>query len=109
MQSNYSGNCLNCYNVESLNLFESELQLINTKLMIKNKLKELLKELNKFMVQTILVFKHKKRSDCKIFHSCTKLIAGDSDNDIAFKPMHQSIMTKIKKYTCEDCIFLDII
>ena len=30
-----------------LNLFDPELQLINTKLMIKNKLKELLSELKK--------------------------------------------------------------
>ena len=42
------------YNVEILNIFDSKLQLINTKPMIKNKLKEWLSELEKFKVQTIL-------------------------------------------------------
>ena len=36
VQSNSSDNCIHRYNVEILNLFDSELQLINTKLMIKN-------------------------------------------------------------------------
>ena len=31
VQSNYSDNCIHDYNVEILNLFDSELQLINTK------------------------------------------------------------------------------
>ena len=35
-----------------LNLFDPELQLINIKLMIKKKLKELLSELKKFKVQS---------------------------------------------------------
>ena len=44
MQSNSSDNCKHHYNVKILN-FDPELQLIDTKLMIKNKLKELLSEL----------------------------------------------------------------
>ena len=44
-------NCIHHYNVEILNIFDPELQLINTKPMIKNKLKELLSELNKFKVR----------------------------------------------------------
>ena len=55
VQSNSSDNCVHHYNVEILNLFDPELQLINTKPVIKNKLKELLSELKKFKVQTILV------------------------------------------------------
>ena len=47
VQSNSSDNCVHHYNVEILNLFDPELQLINTKLVIKNKLKELLSELKK--------------------------------------------------------------
>ena len=47
-----SDNCVHHYNVEILNLFDSELLLIIIKLMIKNKLKELLSELEKFKVQT---------------------------------------------------------
>ena len=47
MQSNSSDNCIH-YNVEILNIFNPELQLINTKPIIKNKLKELLSELKKF-------------------------------------------------------------
>ena len=39
MQSNFSDNCVHHYNIMVLNLFDPALQLINTKLMIKNKLK----------------------------------------------------------------------
>ena len=51
--------------------------------MIRNRLKEL-SELKKFKVQTILSLDYKKRNDCKIFHSITKLIASDSDIDECF-------------------------
>ena len=34
MQSNSSDNCMHCYNVEILNIFDPELQVINTKPMI---------------------------------------------------------------------------
>ena len=81
-------------NIEILNLFDSELQLINTKNMIKNKLKESPSELRKFKVKTILVLVYKKKNDDKIFHSNAKIIASDSEIDAAFKFMHQSIMTK---------------
>ena len=62
-----------------MNLFDRELWLINTKPVNKIKLKEQLSELKKFKVQTILVLDYKKRNDCKIIHSSTKLIASDSD------------------------------
>ena len=56
MQSKSSDNRVYHYNIEILNLFHPELQLINNdKPMTKNKLKELLSELKKFKVQTILV------------------------------------------------------
>ena len=45
IQSTSSDNCRHCYNVEILNIFDPELQLINTKSIIKIKLKELLSEL----------------------------------------------------------------
>ena len=109
VQQNSSNNCINCYNVEILNIFDPKLQLINTKPMIKNKLKELLSELKKFKVQNILILYYKKRNDHKIFHSCTKLIASDSDIDEAFKSIRQSIMTKIKKYSCKSWIIVDVI
>ena len=48
VQSNSSDNCIHRYNVEILNLFDPELQLINTKPMIKSKLKELLGKFKKF-------------------------------------------------------------
>ena len=60
MQSDSSDNCIHHYNVEILNLFDPELQLINTKPKIKNKLKELLSELKKLKVQTILILEYKK-------------------------------------------------
>ena len=37
MPSNSSDNCVYQYNIKILNLFDPELQLINTKPMIKNK------------------------------------------------------------------------
>ena len=88
MQSNYSDKYVHCYNTETLNLFDPELQLINTKPMIKHKLKEILSELKKFKVQTILVLGYKKGNGCKIFHWSTKLIASDSDIQEAFLFMH---------------------
>ena len=57
MQPNSSDNCIHHYNVEILNLFDPELQLINTKPVIKNKLKGLLSELKKSKVHTILVLR----------------------------------------------------
>ena len=48
-----SDNCIHHYNATILNHFDAELQLINTKPVIKNKLKELLSKLKKFDVQTI--------------------------------------------------------
>ena len=69
VQSNSSDNCIHHYNVEISNLFDPELQLINTKSVIKNKLKELLNWLKKFKVQALLVLAYNKRNDHKIFHS----------------------------------------
>ena len=109
VQLNSSDNCIHHNNVKILNLYDPELQLINTKPMIKNKLKELLSELKKFKVQTILVLEYKKINDCKIFYSCTKLIVSDSDTDEAFQSFHQSIMTKTKNYAFKDWIVLDVI
>ena len=53
MRSNSSDKGVHRYNIEILNLFDPELQLINIKPMIKKKLKEFLSELKKFKVQTI--------------------------------------------------------
>ena len=96
MQSNSSNNCIHRYNVEILNIFDPELQLINTKPLIKSKLKELVSEMKKFKVQAIVILDYKKRNDCKIFHSSAKPIDSDSDIGETFKSMHQSFMTKIK-------------
>ena len=71
-----------------LNILDPELQLINTKPMIKNKLKELLSELKKFKVETVLVVDYEKKNDCKIFYSCTKLISSNSDIDEPFESIH---------------------
>ena len=109
MQSNSSDNCVQRYTIEILSHFDPNFQLINTKPMIKNILKELLSELKKFKVQTILVFNYKKRNNRKIFHSSAKLIASNSCIDEAFKSMHESIMRKMKNYASEDWIVLDVI
>ena len=77
-----------------MNLFDPELQLINTKRVIKNKSEGLLNELKKIKVQTRLVVDYQKRNNCKTFYSSTKLIAKDSGIDEAFKSMPESIMQK---------------
>ena len=65
MQSNSSDNWVHCYNIMILNLFNLELQLVNTKPMIKNKFEKLLSELKKLKVQSILVLGYKKRKIVK--------------------------------------------
>ena len=47
MESNSSGNCAHHYNVEILNLCDPELQLINTKPVIKLKIKRIVKWVGK--------------------------------------------------------------
>ena len=106
IRSTSSDNCIHHYNVEILNIFNLELQLINIKPIIKNKLKEFLSELRKFKIQTILVLDYKKRNERKFFHSCTKIIVCNSDIN---EHLHQNIMTKIKNYACEDWIVLIVI
>ena len=64
-----------------MGIFDPELQLINTKPMIKNKTKEMLSKLKKFKTRTILFWDYKKRNHQKIFHSISKLIASDVDID----------------------------
>ena len=108
MQSSLSDKYVHRYNIEILNLFDSELQLISAKIIIKNKLKELLSEL-KSSVQTILFLEYQKRNNRRIFHSNAKLIASDSDIDEAFKSKHQSIMSTMKNYAGEDWIVVDMI
>ena len=109
MQSNSSNNSIHRYDNEILNIFGPELQLSNTKPIIKNKLKQLLSDSKKIKVQTILVLNYKKTNDYKIFHSSAKLIASDSDIDEALESMHQSIMAKMEIYACKDWIDLDVI
>ena len=77
LQSSSSDNCVHRKNIEVVNLFHPELQLINTNPMIKNKLKEFLSQLKKFKVQTTLLLKYKNRNEHKIFHSSAKLTASD--------------------------------
>ena len=68
MQSNSFDNCIHRYNVDILNLFDPELQLIKNKPVIKNKLKEFLNELKRFKVQAILVLDYKKRNDRSVLN-----------------------------------------
>ena len=60
IQSNSSDNCVHHqYNIEILNLFDPELQLTNTKPMIKSKLKRIAKRAEK--VQTMLVLEYNEK------------------------------------------------
>ena len=78
IQSSSSDDSMRHCNIKILSLFDPELPLINTKPSIKNKLKELLGELKKFKVKTILVLENKKidyhKSMSKVFHSSVKLL-----------------------------------
>ena len=56
--SNSSANCIHRYNVEILNIFDPELQLINTKPMIKNKLKEFLSEFKLKLLKLLKFIQH---------------------------------------------------
>ena len=109
MQSNCSDTCVHHCNIEIFNHFDLELKRINTKPMVKSKLKELLSELKNFKVQTILILQYKERNDHKIFHLSAKLIASDSDIEEGFKSMHQSIMMKIKSSASKDWIVIETI
>ena len=60
MQSGSSDDYVQIHDIEILNLFHQKLQLINAKPLIKNKLKDLLGELKKFKIQTILKHGDKK-------------------------------------------------
>ena len=80
------------------------MQLINTKPMIKNKLKELPSELKRFKVSVMLVLEYKKRNDRKMFHSSGKLITSDSVINEAFKSVHQSMMTVSKDWIVKTII-----
>ena len=97
MQSNSSDRYVHRSSIDILNLFDRELQLINTKPMIKNNMKELLSELKKFKLQMISILEYKKRNDCKIFHSSTNLIASVSEiNETFIISMHRKILTRTK-------------
>ena len=78
MQSSSSNNGAHIWNIEVLNPFDLEWQLISTKSGMKDKLKDLLGELKKLKVQKILVLEHKKTDNHKtvsqMFHASAKLI-----------------------------------
>ena len=61
MQSSSSDDYVHRYNIEILNLFDPELQLFNSKPIIKSKLKKLLSELKKFKFQSKLTLEYKKK------------------------------------------------
>ena len=82
MQSSFSDNCLCYYNIKVLNLFDTELQLINTNPIINFKWVEKVQS----SINISLQVQRKYFSKC--FDSNYKRIAGDSDVDKAFIFMH---------------------
>ena len=94
MQSISSDNCTCHFNIKILNLFDPELQLINTKSIIQNKLKDFLSELKKFKVETILVLEYKKRNISKVFVPLTMNKGFNS----FFKLSLKMIFNNTKKY-----------
>ena len=65
MQSGSSDDYVQIHDIEILNFFHQKLQLINAKPLIKNKLKDLLGELKKFKIQTIL--KHGDKNEKEFY------------------------------------------
>ena len=94
VQSSPSDDGIHRHNVDILNIFDPELQLINAKPMIQTKLKEFLSELKKFIFRTTLILGYKRINDHKAFYSTTKLIASDTDIHETFQSMHQSFMAR---------------
>ena len=66
------------------------------KVIITNKLKELLSELQKNKKHSMLVLEYKEINH-KIFHSCKRIVT-DSETDEVFKSMNQSIIARHKKF-----------
>ena len=64
-RSSWSDNCVRVYSIKILNLLNPQLQLINTKSIIKNKVKNLFGELKKFKLRKILVSQKLKIDDHK--------------------------------------------
>ena len=91
-----------------MNLLDPESQLINTKTIIKNKLKELLVELKKFKVLTILVGEYKKKTFVKSFVRVLKQFLAIQTLMKHLNPCIKAFWKK-KSYDSEDWIALDVI
>ena len=92
------------YNVEILNLFDAELQLINTEPVIKNKFKKLLSELKKFKVKTVLVLEMIVKSSIQVLNLL--LVIQTLVNILIHASEHYE---KNKNYASEDWNVLDVI
>lgn len=81
MQSSSSYNCVSVCNIKIFHLFNSELQQINTKPVIKSKLKDFSGKSENFKVQAALVLQKKNKADHKsmhqIFHLSDELVVND--------------------------------
>ena len=60
MHSHTSDYCVSLYNIEILNPFDLKSQLINNKLVVKNKFKDLVEELKLFKIRETLILEYKK-------------------------------------------------
>ena len=92
------------YNVETLNSFNSELQLKDAKSAIKSKLIELLTQLKgfKFVTTLVLVFEKMESEDkTKFDHfylsSKVEIIINESDFDDVFQLIYTTIITNVQK------------
>ena len=58
-------NCVRQYDIEISNLFDLELQLVNLKPKVKNKLKDLIGELKNLKFKIVLILEHNKKDNHK--------------------------------------------
>ena len=92
------------YNVKTLNSFNSELQLKDTKPTIKKKLNALLSELKGFKLVITLVLQVKKIQSNdntlqnKQFYSEEETIINESNSDYVFDAIYVTILSNIQKF-----------
>ena len=59
MQSRTTGDCVHFYNIEISNPFNLELELINSKPVVKKQIRRCVKKLKMFKIQSTLILEYK--------------------------------------------------
>ena len=102
----------NTYSAKILNSFNSELQLKNTKSVIKSKLIDLLSELRwfKFLTSLVLEFEKVENDDKTIYNtfylnSKAETVINESGNDDVFESIYNTILLNIQESLGQSIFF----